>query len=266
MERVHLATLIANLEGVLKQPFGEHPYDLSISALENRVASLELASRIAAPPPLAESTWNGLVWRVLRIDTANFQMPTRDHADKIDQAAAMVSVDEGDVTIESLSRIVDSIGPAAGRFGRASEGIHAEKNLSDNELLVVVTQKLCYLCGSYRTPCQLGLLSPVRLYVAAAMLAHSSAVSMRQWPSPPFGPAMNSFSPPHTSRRPKFPTRGKNHWKNETRRWEEAKRKQRGEGRGWLSKLMFWRWKSKPKENTYSIYTTSSGSSREILD
>ncbi|OTA90760.1 hypothetical protein M434DRAFT_363625 [Hypoxylon sp. CO27-5] len=134
MAQVYCACVIANLEGRRLQPLQPLKSDTelgyTLEELDRRTRWLESCQRVTSPPPLLDTSWDSLTWRVCRLSRM--------------QAGAVLAKSVPLHNVASLSLLRSAIAT----IGVESRVIWSEKeNLEEKDLLPIAAQWLWRYAG-----------------------------------------------------------------------------------------------------------------------
>ncbi|KAI1393454.1 uncharacterized protein F4822DRAFT_13649 [Hypoxylon trugodes] len=133
MAEIYCACIISNLEGKwLVRPLVQFETELSTSleVLDRRTRRLEAHVHVAPPPPLLETSWDSLTWRVCRLSRMSAGLMLR-------QAPPLSSA----ATMPLMMSAISSIGPQSQLAWPGREG------MEDKELLRLAAQWLWCFAG-----------------------------------------------------------------------------------------------------------------------
>ncbi|OAA79804.1 hypothetical protein LEL_03290 [Akanthomyces lecanii RCEF 1005] len=231
---IHCASAIAFLEGRHRLPLPRNAHDITLPNLSRRLLAIEhKLDDVPTPSPFEVSTWNGMVWRLWRIQAKHAETPII--REKLDLMAGEAAEDELRVTrLEGLLDTLSADLPEI-RCPREAEEQQGEEGGEECEACArVIVQKLAYLGGSHKFFAPfVGSYSKRYIYAYAASLSIGINVSraaakppLCPWPSrgtmdgcyagypdstarpepypkapPPPGPAVPSRSPSERGRR-----------------------------------------------------------------
>ncbi|KAH9900365.1 hypothetical protein F4778DRAFT_137981 [Xylariomycetidae sp. FL2044] len=264
--------VLSNIEGLknVVLPTGSEAR-ATIENLDRRTRGIESMMRIAAPPPMLETSWDSLAWRICRLERllSHVRIPIN-----------LLPPGFETVSVSLLQSILASI-PATHSTARAFVWPEKE-DLEEKELIELAAQWLWHMAGLRGMR-----IVHVNLELKAVCMAGADISLMAERPfigpyTPPGGqgpvhphgipPAphiINMRAPPHRKKACCGCCICSCHKRESGLRDDSSssivlRRRRRGRWCGWLQKLAFWR--RNKFNDAASFITTSSSSSSTIAD
>lgn len=154
------AGIIANLEGISSIPLPEQPESKpTLVLLERRARVLEARKNIIPPPPVAETNWESLAWRVCRLSRRSYLAAPLQQSRNVQALFTALVPDASDVSLEKLRDLVDNV---PSREPKPS-WLHGKMvDEEEDEIIYLLFQHLCHVRGQRSNVLDIGRLKDLK--------------------------------------------------------------------------------------------------------